>query len=70
MRMVIDGQNAASLAIHDCSEWASCMGMEIWCPEKTANGERRCMLEGGDWLGGNDYMGEMVLYAVNSWDEL
>ena len=67
--MSIDGQNAASLAIHDCSEYGSCLGMEIWCPEKTANGERRCILEGGDELGGDSW-GEMVLYAVNSWDEL
>merc|ERR1719295_430770 len=68
-RMEIEGQNAASLAIHNCSDQDSCIGMEIWCPEKTANGERRCILEGGDELGG-DSSGEMLLYAVNSWDDI
>ena len=65
--MVIDGRDATSLALNDCSESLSCFAMEIWCPPNQ-NGIAMCIVKGNQ-LGGSD-TNPMRIYAQNSWDEL
>ena len=61
--MKIDGQNAASLVLGDCSGNVKCIAVTIWCPQQV-DGEKRCELGKGDNLQILD------LYAVNSWDDV
>ena len=43
--------------------------MTIWCPPHV-DGAKKCVLRGGDYLGGLDNYGLMALYAVNSWADI
>lgn len=61
--MTIDGRDAHSLSLYDCTENASCDRMEIWCPEQDADGPR-CTLHG------EDHLNVRALYAINGWDDL
>ena len=62
-RMKIDGRNAASLTLGDCSGNVECDDITIWCPQQV-NGKRRCHLGKGDNLIID------ALYAVNSWEDV
>ena len=59
----IDGRDAASLTLSNCSGNVTCYDMTIWCPQQM-NGEKRCDLGRGDTLIIDE------LYAVNSWDDV
>ena len=61
--MKIDGRNAASLTLGDCSGNVECQYMTIWCPQQV-NGEKRCD------LGKGDNLQSLYLYAVNSWNDV
>ena len=61
--MTIDGRNAASLTMGDCSGNVHCKSMTIYCPQQV-NGEIMCN------LGKGDNMKFLLLYAVNSWDDV
>ena len=60
---IIDGRDAALLRLNDCTQNASCLEMEIWCPQKV-NGQKMCILDGNDNLGINK------LFAINSWNDI
>ena len=62
--MELDGRDAASLTLSNCTGNVTCDEMIIWCPQQMSNGEKKCILEGGDNLQIDS------LYAVNSWDDI
>ena len=62
--MEIDGRDAASLTFSNCTGNVTCDAVIIWCPQHMSNGEKMCILEGGDNLQNTS------LYAVNSWDDV
>lgn len=61
--MTIDGRDAASLRLNDCTAKSACEQMRIYCPPHS-DGEKRCILEG------NNNLDIRQLYAVNSWDDI
>ena len=62
-QMEIDGRDAASLTLSDCTGDVTCDHLIIWCPQQV-NGEKRCHLGKGDNLQIDE------LYAVNSWNDV
>ena len=61
--MTINGKDAASLSFNNCTGNVTCKMVTVYCPPQI-NGEKMCILEGGDKLQILD------VYAVNSWDDI
>ena len=61
--LLIDGRDAASLRMRNCTGNVSCETLTVYCPQHR-NGEKMCIFEGGNNLQ------FWNLYAMNSWEDI